>query len=358
MKKLLLLIFAIFNIAFLNAQNIVSTVPQNKKVILEEFTGTGCPNCPDGHVVAAGILAANPGNVFVVAYHPDNSSYTSTDPMKRSFPSAFYSVPFISPSNRFMPSAIVNRRVFGTERILPRTQWAEKVNILKAESSPLNVGVASTYNTTNNLLTVDIEIFFTDNVTSNLTLYAVLLESNIIASQSGGSANYVHKHAFREAFPTPNPAQWGEPIVGNTTQGSLISVTYTFDNSTTSYDMNNCEVVVFVRNAANEEIISGNGAIVGSSTADIPVLTSHFQQLSVYPNPLNEHSVLDFSLEIPSDVYFEMFNIYGQIVFSKHLGFLSKGQYLIPADIDHLSRGVYFIKLRNEQTESVVKVIK
>ncbi len=358
MKTIFPLFSFIFLTCFTQAQTLVTTIPQNKKVILEEFTGTGCPNCPDGHVIAANILDANPGIVFVVAYHPDNSNYTSSDPMRRSFPAAFYSNPFISPSNRFMPSAIVNRRIFGTERILPRTQWVEKVNILKAESSPLNVGVASVYNTADNVLTVDIEVYFTENVTSNLTLYTVLLESNIIASQSGGTANYVHKHAFREALPSPNPEQWGEPITNPTTQGSLISLTYTFDNTSTNYDMNNCEIVVFVRDAGNGEIISGNGALVGSSTADIPESFLQNQLFSVFPNPVDETSVMSFTLHSSTNVFYEIYNSLGQIVISEELGLFEQGSHQIHPKIESLSNGVFFIRLKTDSAEQVSKIIR
>ena len=49
-----------------SAQTIVSTTAQNKKVVLEEFTGIHCTFCPDGHKRANELKAANAGNVFLV----------------------------------------------------------------------------------------------------------------------------------------------------------------------------------------------------------------------------------------------------------------------------------------------------
>ncbi|MFT6982817.1 MAG: hypothetical protein ACJAUD_001587, partial [Crocinitomicaceae bacterium] len=43
------------------AQTLVSTTPSNRNVIIEEFTGTNCPACPNGHTTLSGILTANPG---------------------------------------------------------------------------------------------------------------------------------------------------------------------------------------------------------------------------------------------------------------------------------------------------------
>src|SRR5690606_12444019 len=50
-------------------QTIVSTEPENKKAILEEFTGVNCQYCPDGHVIADQILTENPGNAFAITIH-------------------------------------------------------------------------------------------------------------------------------------------------------------------------------------------------------------------------------------------------------------------------------------------------
>ena len=34
------------------SQLLVDTIPQNKKAVLEEFTGIHCVFCPDGHYIA------------------------------------------------------------------------------------------------------------------------------------------------------------------------------------------------------------------------------------------------------------------------------------------------------------------
>ena len=47
----------------------VSTEPQNKKALIEEFTGINCGNCPDGHAIAAKLQLAQPENVYTIAIH-------------------------------------------------------------------------------------------------------------------------------------------------------------------------------------------------------------------------------------------------------------------------------------------------
>src|SRR5690625_7534013 len=68
MRKILLSI-ALLCSAGLFAQNLVSTTPQNKKVVLEEFTGINCVFCPDGHRIAQAIKDQNPDDVFLINVH-------------------------------------------------------------------------------------------------------------------------------------------------------------------------------------------------------------------------------------------------------------------------------------------------
>jgi hypothetical protein len=339
MKKITLFFFLLVTFSFSTiAQTIVSTTPENKKALLEEFTGTGCPNCPDGHATAASILAADPLNVFVIAYHPDNSSYTTSDPMATNYPAAFYNSTFVG--SRFMPGAIINRRIWGAERMVSRTSWQADVNTIKAEASPLNVGVSSSYNTTTSQLSIDVEVYFTQTVTDAMTIYCMLTEDGIIAAQSNGTSPYTHNHVFREAF----VAQWGDAITTPTTAGTLKTFTFNFDNSTTAYDMTKSEVVAFVRNAADEEIISVNGAEVDHSTPVSVMENEDNNLVGIYPNPTSDVSKLYLTLDKENSVSYTVYNAIGQVVIDQDMGTLNSGQHSFPLDLENQS-GLFFVKI-------------
>lgn len=265
MKQLFTLFMLLLGMGAIVAQNYVSTEPQNKNAILEEFTGVSCPNCPEGHVVMAGILEANPGRAFCVAYHPSNSSYTSPYPgepdFRREYPNAFYSTPYCGTS-RFMPSSFINRVVVGGERLQSRANWSGMADNIMAQASPANMGMATSYNMANQTISITVEIYFTDDVTDDVHLYVMLSENNLVSTQSGAGANYVHKHTFREAF----VAQWGDPITEPTTQGNLVTWTYDYDASGSGYIVSNCEVLAFIENQTTGEIITGVGVHVGEQT--------------------------------------------------------------------------------------------
>lgn len=353
MKKILLLLACASS--SLIAQTIVSTSPQNKKILLEEFTGTGCPNCPGGHTMAANILAANPGNAFVLAHHPIGSSYTTNDPMKHAFPSAFYAMPFISSTTRYMPSAIINRRSWGSDgRISGVNDWTSRSNTIKAESAPVNVGVLAVYNPISKQLTVTAEAYFTSAVSANTTINIMITEDGIIATQSGSSnPSYVHNHVFRDAL----TAQWGDAITGSTGAATLKTFNYTFDNSSKNYDMTKCKVVAFVRDASNEEVLNANGVPVTIS-ASINQNVGFENSVKIFPNPINQNSVMEIKLPESGNVQYSVINVVGQKIYSENLGALSAGNHSIELGNKFIAaKGVYFINITLNDKSIVKKII-
>ena len=77
MKKLLIIALALVStVSF--AQNLVSTTPENKNVVLEEYTGIYCVWCPAGHVIGESMHAQNPNDVFLINIHTGGFSNPSS----------------------------------------------------------------------------------------------------------------------------------------------------------------------------------------------------------------------------------------------------------------------------------------
>ncbi len=253
-------------------QYYVPTEPLNKNAILEEFTGVKCPNCPAGHQVLAQILAANPGRAFAVAFHPFNSSYTLPYPgdpdFRRHYADSLYMMPYCG-TTRYMPSAFVNRRLWAPpERLTQRTNWSNYTNIILSEPSPLNVGMATSYDENSKMLSVTVDIYYTSEVTVPHNLMVTLAENNLVSQQSGATGPYTHKHTFRESF----VAQWGDPITTGGAQGTFSRHIFSFSNADSNYNMAHCELLAYVIDHLTTEVITGIGCDVGDTTY-IPAFT-------------------------------------------------------------------------------------
>lgn len=266
MKKTTLSLFFIAISSFLLAQTIVSTQPQNKKIIFEEFTGVNCGFCPSGHTIANNLKSANPGNFFIITVHAGFTSIPNAG--QPNFQTTF-GWPFVEQSGgNYFPSGTVNRTNFPTlaevagTTILGRFDWATAVNIIKNEPSYVNVAASATIDVQTRLLTVRVETYYTGTspVATN-RLNVALLQDNTLGFQAGGNLgnNYNHRHRLVHLL----TGQWGENIT-TTTSGTLVTRNYTY-TIPAAYNnipalLEDMEIVASIAEG-NQKIISGNGCL-------------------------------------------------------------------------------------------------
>lgn len=343
-----------------SAQTLVGTTPTNKVAVVEEFTGVNCPNCPSGHQVAAGLLSSYPGQVIVQGYHPSNSNYTTPDPgqpdFRRNYLDDFYSSSYVG--SRFMPGAMINRREWGNpaEKNTTRTNWDSYVQTIIAESSPVNVGVSSVYDSQNNTLTVDVEVYYTADVTNPNAIYVHLTEDGLIADQSGsgGGANYEHKHIFREHI---SSGTWGDNITGGTTTGTLYTNQYVFDlsNAVDAIDISKAHVIAFVYDGTTEEVYSGAETDAdGAATASLNELTS-FESVNLYPNPTNGSALLEVNANEAQDTELTVVNAMGQVVSSNDVSLIEGQNVLTVNENKDMTPGIYLVRIGSVTQRLVIR---
>lgn len=248
----------------MTAQTIVSTTAENRKVVLEEFTGIYCGFCPDGHAIAQAIKDANPDNVFLVNIHQGGfASPTGADP---DFRTPWGDAIANQTGLLGYPAGTVNRQNFpGLEMgdagttAMGRGDWAEAANITLAENSYVNLAVEATVDIPTNSMEIHVEGYYTGNSPepSNF-LNVAILQNNTLGPQSGGNQgnNYNHQHRLIDLA----TGQWGEEIT-TTTQTTFVDRTYnyTFPPSINgiAIDYNELDVVVYMTEST-QNIISGN----------------------------------------------------------------------------------------------------
>ena len=246
-KTLTLFVFAPI-VAF--GQSLVSQAPQNRTALLEDFTGIHCGYCPEGHVIAASLEALHGPDLVTVGVHagvfavpgagePDlqTTDGTAID--------AYFTI-------SGYPAGVINRHLFNGADDLGRGAWEGAVADMLALPSPVNLGMASSFDAGTRDLTVTVELLYTANSPGGNDHISVLLqESHIIGPQtdygpSGNHTNYDHMHVLR-SYITPT---WGE-VVTTTTAGTTVTRTYTF-NVPAAWNIANCEAVAFVSEDQSE----------------------------------------------------------------------------------------------------------
>lgn len=263
MIKNYLLLFTLISYLASFSQTIVSTDTENKKVILEEFTGIYCTYCPDGHAIANAIKAENPEDVFIINIHTGGYAVPNPAINDPDYRTSFGDAIANQSNLTGYPSGTVNRQFFSSLTMnggtaMGRGGWTTAASQVLSQSAYVNVGVEATINVQNNEITVHVEGYYTGDSPQNTNyLNVVLTQNNTIGPQTGGGmgSDYNHNHRLVHML----TGQWGE-VISTTSAGSFIDQTFTY---TIPSDYNGIDVVLPDLNViafiteTQQEIISG-----------------------------------------------------------------------------------------------------
>lgn len=81
------------------------------------------------------------------------------------------------------------------------------------------------------------------------------------------------------------------------------------------------------------------------------------QGFTIYPNPVNNSSIIKYNLPVKSDVIIGVYNVHGQEVLRLTEAHSPAGNYNLPFYPESLSKGLYFIKLQTKEISLSKKVI-
>ena len=307
------------------AQTIVSTSPENRKVILEEFTGVNCTFCPQGHAIAQNLQDNNQGDVFLINIH--SGGYAVPNGSQPDFRTQWGEAIDDQSGLAGYPAGTINRQNFpGQEQgnsgttALGRGQWAGASNTVLGQASYANTAVTAVVDVQTRIMTLDVEAFYTDNSPLAVNkLNVAVLQNNTLGAQVGGNMgnNYVHQHRLIDLL----TGQWGIDI-SNTTAGSFYSNEFTYaipdDINGIPVKIQDLEVVVFIAETT-QYVVSGNGTLpsyTGISSNDVNLksvsqinptcLGSVSPTISIENLGANEATTLEITYSInegPSQIY-------------------------------------------------------
>ena len=80
--------------------------------------------------------------------------------------------------------------------------------------------------------------------------------------------------------------------------------------------------------------------------------------LNIYPNPVEDQFTLRFSLEKPSKISYEILDVKGKIILDDNLKIQDSGIHEHQVSTEHLSKGIYFIKVNKNGISYSKKIVK
>ena len=229
-----------------------------RKVLIIDFTGHKCGNCPKGHKMITTLEGTYHDAVVPVAMHC-TSTYASPEP------GTAFADDFRTEEGNYLctytdleglPAGLVNTLDPLSLSNAP-TEWAtlfaNYVNVTPELSIEVVPSVA------NSSMTANVKIKTETACSRKLSLCVYVVEDNIIGGQIDYESNpttienYVHNHVFRTSF----SGALGESVKDDTEEmakGATIEKSYT-KAADSGWNIANCKVVAFVYDSNTKEVL-------------------------------------------------------------------------------------------------------
>ena len=220
---------------------------QMRQVIIEEFTGVQCVNCPAGSAAIEALIDIHEEQLIAVSIHAgffsppyDESLYDFRTPAGSSI------LAYLGSSIGY-PTAVVNRKLFPSEFDLQLGQslWPGYIINEIAVDPLVKIGIDKEFNSSSRELKVNTTLYVQENITADdVRLTIMITENNIEDIQltpAGKKADYKHKHVLRGTI-TPFD---GMPITEDLIANAQIENAFTY-SLPEGWVASNCKVIAFV----------------------------------------------------------------------------------------------------------------
>ncbi|RYD58349.1 MAG: Omp28-related outer membrane protein [Sphingobacteriales bacterium] len=243
----------------------VGTV-QPKKILIEEFTGATCPNCPDAQVMLNNFSAQNPGRLAIMAVHVLNVSQTR--PVKgakydfRTQDGTDAATTYYGAINNLPNAGIDRTKSLAGDMQQPTGAWGKSIEDRLKLSATVNLDVASTYNAQTRMATIEVKIAYNKAMEGQQFLSLALVEDGMIDKQDKTGVvveDYVFNHVLRDYITSPV----GVAYLGSTTKEAgrvyIRRFKYKVEDARVA---EKCHLIAFVHsnNGENKEVLQAADA--------------------------------------------------------------------------------------------------
>jgi len=236
-----------------------------RKVLLEEFTGHRCNNCPSAHAVAQQLSTLYGERLVVVSVH---ATSTFAAPLSPPASNGSYSTDFRTPAGdaytdafgvSFLPTGIVSRKPYNSTLAISQGSWGSAINAIVDQPADHAIWFEQLqHNAVNSTVSTEVKIAVLKPVQQDHKLTVYLVEDNVVDWQLNAQAdppnipNYVHRHVLR----TNLNGTWGVPAVpAGAAVGDTLTFSYTNVTMDPAWNPANCYLVAFVYNGSTDEVM-------------------------------------------------------------------------------------------------------
>lgn len=225
----------------------------DKAVLIMEFTGQRCVNCPDGAAVVHALQEEYGDKMVAVGLHPqdvvftrpygglDLTCATATEIFNgydnpNQFPYAIFDGVPTADSNNYM-------------------KWMDSAMPLLQEPVVAAITAEGSFDAARNI-SAEVKVEFAAGYDAPLNIVVWLTEDGIIGPQqiqggSGRDPDYKHNHVLRTSLNTA----WGQQLGASFAEGEEKAYSCSLQNAAPNWNLENCNLVVFLQNPATKKVV-------------------------------------------------------------------------------------------------------
>jgi Outer membrane protein Omp28 len=236
-------------------------VDSDRKVLLEEYTGHKCPNCPQGSKIAQDLKSTYGDRLIVVSMHvgwyasPDaTGSYTADfrteigEQLETDFEVQLY------------PAGVVNRKPYNGDLSLSKDAWVSAVSSVISIQDDALLTIGHTYNEETKALKIDVSTTFTE-VESDAYNVCVYITGDTISPQKNSDPelgpsplweDYYHHGIFIQAPSGTYGKALNDGVKPNPDEPYKLSFETTLKEG---WKAEQCHIVAFVSKTDTREVV-------------------------------------------------------------------------------------------------------
>jgi hypothetical protein len=233
------------------------------KVLIEDFTGHRCGNCPRAGEALKALISLHGSRVVGLAIHSQLSGFFTAPLSGSKYTHDFRNSLTLAIDERFgvgpsgIPKGLISRRTFAGTRLILHTAWNQHVSTLLSESPVVDLQIKSIYKEEDSTLCVFVNVNRLQSLTGTQRLAVYLSENKFINWQKDYTfpgediADYEHNHVLRAAVSTP----WGLPVNLGAMSVSDSTFGFTFKFDPGKWNASECTLVAFIYQSDSDEVI-------------------------------------------------------------------------------------------------------
>jgi hypothetical protein len=229
------------------------TVSPIKRVLLEDYTGHECPNCPAAATIAHSQEAYYHGKLIVLAVHAGYYALPGTGEFAADFRTTAGEAWNTDFQVSAYPSGMIDRKEFNGHQVLGSAEWVTDIASIINQAPALNMLITNTYDTSSRTVYSLIYSQFLQSLPGSYNITVCMVEDNMISAQDSAST-IIHNYVFKDVLRGSVNGTYGE-ILTTSVDPSLTCLGRFIISINTAWVAKNCWILAFVSKSDTKEIL-------------------------------------------------------------------------------------------------------